>query len=209
MRRIVRSYRDWVVIGIVLCGHVLLVMLFARIREHERNVTIDDQRPMTLISIPARESVRAQAPSAPVITQSTLIDIPPPQLPRSLELAPSESPSRSAPRIDWRSEAERSASRAIQQQSAPGARGFEEREEVEPTPKPRAFGWDPSPPGTVGFSGGLPYVRVGKRCAIGLGFFGCAIGEMPAPNGDLFDGMDDPDRDRSSVPDANERTQPP
>jgi hypothetical protein len=49
-------------------------------------------------------------------------------------------------------------------------------------------------------SGGLPYMEIGKRCAIGLGFFGCGIGELPPPNGHLFDGMDDPDRERSSVP---------
>jgi hypothetical protein len=48
----------------------------------------------------------------------------------------------------------------------------------------------------------LPYIRVGERCAIGLGFFGCGFGKPPA-NGNLFDGMDAPDRDRSSVPDPS------
>lgn len=69
-------------------------------------------------------------------------------------------------------------------------------------PKTKKFEWNPEP-SRVGFSGGLPYVRVGKRCAIGLGFFGCGFGELPPANGDLFEGMDDPERDRSSVPSPN------
>jgi hypothetical protein len=70
------------------------------------------------------------------------------------------------------------------------------------SPKTRKFEWNPEP-GRFGFSGGLPYVRVGERCAIGLGFFGCGFGARPPANGDLFEGMDDPERDRSSVPSAD------
>jgi hypothetical protein len=45
-------------------------------------------------------------------------------------------------------------------------------------------------------------VEIGKRCAIGLGFFACGIGKLPDANGKLFDDIDDPERIRSSVPDA-------
>jgi hypothetical protein len=38
---------------------------------------------------------------------------------------------------------------------------------------------------------------------VGLGFFGCALGKKPEANGHLFDGMHDPDRQRSSVPDID------
>jgi hypothetical protein len=55
----------------------------------------------------------------------------------------------------------------------------------------------------VGFAGVLPYVRLGKRCIVGLGFFGCTMGELPKPNGHLLDDMQDPDKLSSSVPDAH------
>lgn len=72
-----------------------------------------------------------------------------------------------------------------------------------PECRPRSYEnrWKPEP-GRFGLSGGLPYVRLGKRCAVGLGFFGCAIGNLPPPDGSLFDDMSDPNRPRSSVPDA-------
>ncbi len=38
---------------------------------------------------------------------------------------------------------------------------------------------------------------------MGLGFFGCALGKPPEANSHLFDGMHDPDRQRSSVPDID------
>jgi hypothetical protein len=63
-----------------------------------------------------------------------------------------------------------------------------------------AFGW--SDEHRAGFtSEGLPYVRLGKRCVVVAGLLGCTLGSLPAANGHLFDGLKDPDRDRSSVPD--------
>ncbi|MEZ5457795.1 MAG: hypothetical protein R3E65_00290 [Steroidobacteraceae bacterium] len=67
--------------------------------------------------------------------------------------------------------------------------------------KPRKGSWEwKAEPGKVGMAGPLPYVRVGKRCIVGLGFFGCALGEPPPPNDKLLDDMRKPDRPRSSVP---------
>jgi hypothetical protein len=63
--------------------------------------------------------------------------------------------------------------------------------------------WSPEPK-KFGFAGGLPFVRLGKRCVLGLGFFGCGVGKLPEPNGHVLDDMRDPDRPRSSVPDPNE-----
>ncbi len=54
---------------------------------------------------------------------------------------------------------------------------------------------------TAGFIGGLPYVRLGRRCLVGLPFFGCAIGHLPDADTQLFANMDGADRVRSSVPD--------
>lgn len=109
-----------------------------------------------------------------------------------------------APRVDWSGEAARIADEAAR---APGAVPTCEpsgRPDSKLPPCPargKAFDWrrEPRP---VEFSGGLPYVRLGKRCVVGLGFFGCAVGKLPEANGELFDAMRDPDRERSSVPDV-------
>jgi hypothetical protein len=63
--------------------------------------------------------------------------------------------------------------------------------------------WVPEP-NKFGIAGGLPYVRLGKRCVLGLGFFGCGVGKLPEANGHVLEDMRDPDRPRSSVPDSNE-----
>ena len=52
----------------------------------------------------------------------------------------------------------------------------------------------------AGFIGGLPYVRLGKRCLVGLPFFGCAIGHLPEADSQLLADMGNTDRARSSVP---------
>lgn len=203
MRRVgVRSYRECVAVAIVLCGHALLVLWFARAREHERSA-VDNMHHSTLVLIPLRKPIQPAMPTEPVIAHSTLIDIPAPRFSSEPKaLAPSSPPSATTPAIDWRREAKRSADDAIQMQTAPQLRGFEARAAPEPSRKARPFDWNTSP-GKVGFSGGLPYVKLGKRCVLGLGFFGCAIGELPAANGNLFEDIDDPERERSSVPDVS------
>lgn len=70
------------------------------------------------------------------------------------------------------------------------------------TPRQSSFEWDPEPD-MFGIEGLLPFVRLGERCIAGLGFFGCGIGKLPEPNGNLFDDMKDPERPKSSVPDAD------
>jgi hypothetical protein len=113
-------------------------------------------------------------------------------------------PPSSSPTIDWAAQAANAAAAIVDKAIR------EETRKCDPSdapnsflppcnPRTKKFEWNPEEP-RVGFSGGLPYVRLGKRCAIGLGFFGCALGDPPPANGDLFEGMDDPERDRSSVP---------
>jgi hypothetical protein len=65
----------------------------------------------------------------------------------------------------------------------------------------RSFQWNPEIP-RAGVEGGVPFIRLGP-CVVALGAFGCAVGKEKA-NGHLFDDLKDPDRPRSSVPDANE-----
>jgi hypothetical protein len=67
---------------------------------------------------------------------------------------------------------------------------------------PPAFGW--SDEHRAGFTHGLPYIRLSKRCLVVAGFLGCALGTLPPANGHLFDGLKDPDRDRNSVPDVRD-----
>ena len=98
--------------------------------------------------------------------------------------------------IDWRAEGERSARIIVEQSQS-------NRTRQQPREQKPSFEWHPEPR-KAGFSGLLPYVRLGKRCMLGLGFFGCAIGELPKADGTLFDDMGDPDLRRSSVPVADE-----
>ena len=65
---------------------------------------------------------------------------------------------------------------------------------------PHRFEWNPEPK-RVGFDGIFPYVRLGKRCVVAVGFFGCTLDELPEGNGHLFDHLHEPDRLHSSVPD--------
>lgn len=107
--------------------------------------------------------------------------------------------------IDWQREAERSARITVEQ----GAKSREKHiGQHPPSPfrekkKPKEFEWDPEPD-KAGFAAGfIPYVRIGQRCVVGLGFFGCNLSKLPEANSHLFDGMHDPDRQRSSVPDID------
>jgi hypothetical protein len=58
----------------------------------------------------------------------------------------------------------------------------------------------------AGFIEGLPYLRLGQRCMLVLGMVACQ--GKAAANSHLFDGMKDPDRDRSSVPDIGDINEP-
>ena len=105
-------------------------------------------------------------------------------------------------RVDWHAQGTQAASEAAERMHTPGPRSFgESPRSPYTTCKPRRGSWEWKPePGKVGMAGLLPYVRVGKRCVVGLGFFGCALGEPPPANGKLLDDMQQDDRPRSSVP---------
>jgi len=110
-----------------------------------------------------------------------------------------------APSIDWNEAGRRAAVAAIEKQPIPDtgkcdSTGLSDPELPNCKPAPE-FRWAPP---RAGFSDGLPYMRVGERCVVGLGFFGCSIGK-PAARADLFSGMDDPRRERSSVPDPGRK----
>ena len=195
------SSRDCVVLVAVIGGHVLLLALLVRFgiqRAPERQA----ERTLLLIELPARaeseepappvDDPRARQRSKPAAPADTAITLPLSQPP--------------APLIDWTLEAERAARDAAAEREQPGPRTFGEHP-VSPyrrcKPRESSFEWDPEPD-KAGFAGGLPFVRLGERCIVGLGFFGCAIGKLPEANGELFADMHSAQEPESSVPDLDD-----
>lgn len=114
--------------------------------------------------------------------------------------------------IDWRDAANSAAKRAAQALTAPKQRSFGNSDKSTlpvAKPKPYTFEWKAEPK-RAGFSGGLPYVRLGKRCVVGLPFFGCAIGKLPEANHELFKHMhdDEPTYSIEAEPGADVTTNP-
>jgi hypothetical protein len=203
-----RQLTRFIALALVTGGHVLLLLLLFNSKPID--VRTQAQAPGTLILLESPRPQQAQVarglsllPSASVRSiEQSLPDLPPIRddlFESSIEVPVS-------PETDWQLEAQRSV-----EAMAPGWLEEQKRkcETADGPPPPECrqrkyeFGWS-SETGKVGLSGLLPYVRLGQRCVIGLGFFGCGIGKLPEPNGDLFEHMRDPDRPRSSVPDVPE-----
>ena len=199
------SSRDCVVLVAVIGGHVLLLVLLVRFgiqrvpeRQPERTlllVELTRELPPPAESekpAPPVDDPRARQRSKPAAPADTAITLPLSQPP--------------APRIDWTLEAERAARDAAAEGEQPGPRAFGEQP-VSPyrrcKPPESSFEWDPEPD-KAGFAGGLPFVRLGERCVVGLGFFGCAIGKLPEANGELFADMHSVQEPESSVPGLDE-----
>jgi hypothetical protein len=202
------SLRRPAVVGLIVVGHVVFLLLLAGIIDRRRPLAPADSTVLVVLDleprrpppppvpgVPAHPRPYPAAPTAP--TPSTAITEP--RSPYGAAI-PGGSPA-----VDWHEEGARAA-------SAESARlADESRKDCHPQDrrgtlpahclKPRAPApWEPEP-ARAGFSGGLPWVRVGKECVVGLGFFGCALDPPPA-NGHVLDEMKNPQRLRSSVPDA-------
>ena len=204
------------VLGLVIVVHALFVALALRLQEKISVLHQDAAAPLTFLTFTApipppktapapRDSETQSAASAPKREEKVTGDFA-----ISLDAQPSSS-SDTLPLllgIDWDRESaavanSQSASifkelkllcqeAALRGEQPPGCHKYRK-------PDP----WSPEPK-KFGFSGGLPFVRLGKRCVLGLGFFGCGVGKLPEADGHVFDDMRDPDRPRSSVPDPNE-----
>lgn len=201
-----RSVRDCLVWAFIIGGHALLILVFIGGKRQVQQVSADAPSPgvLVLLDLPAGPSIDEPVPEAPrlasvpvpeISSESTAITLPP-------EAEP-EGPATHA--IDWQLEAERSARATVER----NAKSREKRIGEHPPspfrekPKPKEFPWDPEPD-KAGFAAGfIPYVVIGERCVVGLGFFGCALGKKPPANSHLFDGMHDPNRERSSVPEID------
>jgi hypothetical protein len=192
---------------------VLLILVFTGGKRQLQQMPADAESPGVLMLLdlpeqPSNPELVSEAPqlaSIPVITPR----LPQPKIdPESTAITLPEEETEKGPgtnAIDWQTEAERSAHAVVER----GAKSREKRiGEHPPSPfrekkKPKEFDWDPEP-GRVGVASGfIPYVRIGQRCVVGLGFFGCNLSKLPQANGHLFDGMHDPDRERSSVPEID------
>ena len=205
-----RSSRVWA-IAIVLLLHAALLLFMHLERSRPLTIAPSSEDALTLVIVP-EPKVEPTAPQAPV-------EMPALQTPRAKSSsstrikAPaavqSEKEPSGSPHIDWHGEIGRVAKEAAEGASkkelnlpCKSPRKFGDPPQTDCRPQPAPFEWDPEPP-FAGLAGLLPFVRLGKRCVIGLGFFGCGIGKLPEPNGKLFESMDDPDQPRSSVPDSN------
>lgn len=194
--------RRFTALLVVVALHALFLLLLSSREPLTRRVAhggpssvlffVEAPRPAVTIvgSVPSRATQpRPTAVDEPATTAETSV------------AAPEQNPPAT---IDWAAQAAQSAAtvvdKAIREETRKCDPSNQPNSFLPPcNPRTNEFEWKREPP-RVGFAGGLPYVRIGKRCAVGLGFFGCAIGPLPAANGDLFEGMDDPERDRSSVP---------
>ena len=187
-----RPLKAWT---IVIGGHVLLLLLFRNANERFEPATVATPDRTVLFFIPPPPVV--PRPSEPKKVPAPAVHIVVPEnlqaTTTAITLPPTTEPER--PAVDWRAEGERSARIIVEQSQGDRTQPAHERQP--------SFEWHPEPR-KAGFSGLLPYVRLGKRCILGLGFFGCAIGELPKADGTLFDDMGDPNLRRSSVPNANE-----
>lgn len=191
---------------LVICAHVALLMLLSNSRTSRQAAKVPVQEPLLLFWLeprpredepeeeePVREVTRAQRVAesrAEEPAGDAAISVP-------LE----------APPIDWYAEAGHAARSKAADMMAKQDKSCEARKRPGSLlPKCRkdrpSFEWEPEEK-RAGISGGLPYVRLGKRCVFALIFVGCALGKLPGPHS-YAEEMRDPDRPRDSVPDLEE-----
>lgn len=120
-----------------------------------------------------------------------------------MEAPPAEPSEEASPaRIDWYAEAARLAAQGAGEPKAPATLGKPLQKMREPCkPRESSFEWSPEEAKAGLFP--LPYVIIGERCLVTVGFFSCVLGELPPPNKHLFDDMQAGRTPDSSVPDPN------
>jgi hypothetical protein len=196
-----QSLRRFVVFVLVVGAHVLLLMLPFDTERREREVSSGRRMVLFFTRTPVieRKPPELRPPAEPMFETNIAVEAP-----TAITLVPLSEPATGGPStgasVDWTDEAQRAAAAAAAKVPTPDRSKCDSTGLGDPTLpncKPStAFKWAPP---KAGFANGLPYFTVGDRCVIGLGFFGCGLGKPPA-DGKLFDGMDDPERPRSSVP---------
>lgn len=167
--------------------------------------------PDLAVSEPEPEPEPATAP--PTAPESSPRIAPPLTPPQAITLAPAvapdppagptePSPETAARGIDWNAAAAAATERFVAGLDAPTTFSPPPPKLREPCkPRESSFEWSPEEP-RAGLLP-LPFVRIGERCIVGLGFFGCALGELPPPNDKLFDDIKKGNTSPSSVPDPH------
>ena len=200
-----RFRRRFIALVVVVALHFFPIMLWVLQPIYIRVVDGDRASVLFFIESPPRRTTPPPPTVQPQATQATPTVIQAPSTPEQTLSAPTASSP--AATIDWTAQASEAAAAVVDKAIREDGRKCDPSDSPNSflppcNPRTKKFEWNPEEP-RVGFSGGLPYVRIGERCAVGLGFFGCGFGDPPPANGDLFEGMDDPQRDRSSVPSPN------
>jgi len=198
---------------LVLGGHVLLLILLSTSKTKDRQSTASGPEPKTILLLldmappPIEASSDQLSPVTPNIARVRAPRVAAESLGQAI--TPEETPAPSRGPVDWYSEAKEVAKdRGAALAAAQPRKACDPSQSDRPgsllpkcgTKKYKDADWNPEP-SKAGFAGLLPFVMIGKRCVVGLGFFGCAIGKLPDADGTVFDDMNDPDRPRSSVPD--------
>jgi len=189
-----------VAIGLALLAHMLLFLLLLynddsppRIETPVQFISLWPQMKPTPVpedppppsDAPSRANVIAPAPAQ----ESTAITVPaPPQ------------------QIDWQREATSAARRQATHPEGPQTFSPPAETTRQPCKLPKSsLEWNPETP-RAGFTRTLiplPFVSLGKRCVVGLGFFGCTLGELPKANSHLFDDLAEGKTGMSSVADPH------
>jgi hypothetical protein len=196
-------------IGLVLAVHGLLLVLISGSRIRPRTpaasiaffgLWIEPSQPAAPTAPRPPPRVRSLAPRA-----SATIPVPG-AVEDASETGSSSTAISSPPTINWEGEAKAAGRRLAEppRESATFSRPAETvRKPCEPPES--SFVWNPELP-RAGFTRTpipLPFVRLGERCVVGLGFFGCNMGPLPEPNSHLFDDMKEGKTQESSVPEPN------
>jgi hypothetical protein len=184
----------------VLLGHALV--LWVLLREFKDEAPFNDTRSSSVLFFVPAPKVQApsqEIQSAPQTSPARPPTVKPPVAPSArVDSVPSNATATA--HLDWRAEAREAAHAALEEDERAKGKKFAEgsapRHEKCHRLKPPE--WRPEPK-RFGVANGLPFVRLGERCVIGLGFFGCGFGKKPSADGHLFDEMQI-DPTESSVP---------
>jgi hypothetical protein len=176
---------------VVLLAHVPIVLLLLRAdRETKLDRPQEEVRASILYFLTpprqfakARPAMREARRRRPRNLRSRVA----PRAPLPLPPAPNLS-FRRRPSVDWHRAADEVA------RSLTGKRGTEvhpgsgeyPRSAYRDCARRPQFAWDPQPKRVGLIDHWLPYLRLGNHCVVSLGFFGCVVGHLPGPNGQLF-----------------------
>jgi len=207
-------------VAATLLVHAGLVWLFIEEKQMDRRTAPPDQvmvnvwihlpapapvdREPAMTPDPGDTAIRGVAPADLPVVVPPRADAPtsePPLQPLPpAELIPSPPSQESRSDVDWYRQAETRAERlaAVEVEARDIAGRVVQRLREPCQPRDSSFEWNPQEERRGLLP--LPFILIGERCGIGLGFFGCNLGALPEPNKHLFDDMQAGRTPRSSVP---------